>query len=379
MHSQFGGMVRVLGRIRSDRPDQKDGLHERLTTLASLQRLTAFTVLSGILLGFSAGMAVDAVTGHPPYYMSRQTLMGLLAGLIAPAMALLLSRIARYTVRGIALRRRSAYWPAIYTLSGLLTGLVLMAIYQSLPTPPFDVGAAALIYPIASIIIFVPVALFSDTYEAAYLQERRTRELFSRYVSGHVVDRLLARAEPVSLSGERRHITVLFSDIRGFSRLSHGMPAEEVVAALNDYFTLMVDVVFQFGGSVDKFMGDGLMALFGAPLATGDEAIRAAQASQEMHRQVQRFNETTQHRLCGPVSIGIGNVGSLRRLEYTAIGTVVNNAFYLSKVSGPGETLLTQATCDELRNTTETVPWRTLVFHGAEKETQIYSTTTQAA
>lgn len=378
----------MLATGRSDKPDHDNLLLERLTTLASLQRLTAFTILSGVLLGFSAGMAVDAVTGRPPFYMARQTLMGLLAGLIAPAVAVLVSWVAKQLIHGRRLRRPSTYWPTIYTTSGLLTGLALMTLYQSLPTPPFTFGAAVLIYPIASVIIFVPVALFSDTYESAYLQERRTRELFSRYVSGHVVDRLLARAEPVSLTGERRHVSVLFSDIRGFSRLSHGMPAEQVVAALNDYFTLMVDVVFQFGGSVDKFMGDGLMVLFGAPLATGDEAIRAAQAAQEMHRQVQLFNATTRHRLSGPVGIGIGidtgevvtgNVGSPRRLEYTAIGSVVNNAFYLSKISASGETLLTQATCDELRNTMETAPWQSLRLRGADKETQIYAIKTHDA
>lgn len=372
----------MFGRIRTASPNRKDRAADRLTTLASLQRLTTFTVLAGVLLGFSAGMAVDAVTGRPPYYMARQTLMGLLAGLISPPIAIVLARLSPYLIRNASLRFRPGYWPVLYTVTGLFTGLALMAIYQSLPTPPFTVGTALIIYPIASIIIFVPVALFSDTYETAYLQEKRTRELFSRYVSSHVVDRLLARSEPVSLAGERRKVTVLFSDIRGFSRLSHDMPAEEVVATLNDYFTLMVDIVFQFGGSVDKFMGDGLMVIFGAPLSTGDEALRAAQAAQEMQRQVQAFNAKSIHSLREPVAIGIGigsgevvtgNVGSPRRLEYTAIGAVVNNAFYLSKISGPGEILLTQTTCDELRNTIETTAWQSLVFRGADRETQIYS------
>jgi len=362
--------------------DQTGGV--LLPTRSSIQRLWAFAVLSGTLLGFSAGMGLDAISGHAPYYMTRQTLMGFLAGFIAPMMALMVARLAPYVMPVPMPSRMRGYRHAMYGIAGFLTGLVCMVIYMNLPAPPVPVGASVIIYPIAATLVFVPVATFADSYEETSRQERRTRDIFSRYVSSQIVERMLAQSAPVTLSGERRVITVLFSDIRGFSRLSQEMSPDAVVGTLNEYFTLMVDLVFQYGGTIDKFLGDGLMVLFGAPLALGDEAFRAVQAAQAMQRSLADLNAQRATRAQPPLAIGIGidsgeavtgNIGSPKRLEYTAIGVVVNNASHLSKLSGPGETLITPSTLSLVQGRVSAEPWRSVVLRGSDVETQIYRVT----
>lgn len=352
----------------------------RMPTRSSMQRLYGFTAVAGVFLGLFAGMALDAVTGHAPYYMTRQTLMGYLAGLIAPTMTLAVIKGGQLLRRGAGARMQEV-WRAVYAVAGFLTGIVCMAIYSQLPSPPFSVGLSILVYPIATTLAFPIVASLSDSFETTYRQERRTREIFSRYVSGEIVQRLLDQAEPVTLSGERRPTTVLFSDIRGFSKMSQEMTPDDVVRTLNEYFTLMVDIVFRFGGTVDKFMGDGLMVLFGAPLAMYDQAYVAVQTALAMQNGVAELNARRALDGRGPLRIGIGidsgetvtgNIGSPRRLEYTAIGASVNNAFYLSKVTGPSETLITPATLAMLGGRIPTQEGPRIALRGSEVETQLY-------
>lgn len=353
----------------------------RMPTRSSAKRLYAFTLLAAVILGFMAGMALDAVSGNAPYYILRQTLMGLFAGLIAPTIALLLRRWGPLIIKNPALRYSPAMWQANYAASGFLTGILVMYIYTLLPAPPLPVGFSIIVYPIATTVAFPIVASMVDTFETTSLKERRTREIFAKYVSGQVVERLLAQREPVTLSGERRIITVLFSDIRGFSKMSQEMTAEEVVSTLNEYFTRMIDIVFEYQGTVDKFLGDGLMVLFGAPLDLGDEPYRAVLAAQAMQRALTELNATRAERGKSPLAIGIGldtgetvtgNIGSPRRLEYTAIGVPVNNAFYLAKVSGPGDTLITPATQAQLQGRIPVTPWQHLALKGSPEEIQIY-------
>jgi class 3 adenylate cyclase/F0F1-type ATP synthase assembly protein I len=358
----------------------------RMPTRSSMQRLYGFTLVAGVFLGFFAGMALDAVTGHAPYYITRQTLMGYLAGLIAPTMTLAVIKAGQVVRRDGARGRLREVWRSVYALAGFLTGIACMAIYSQLPSPPFTVGLSIIVYPIATTLAFPIVASLSDSYETTYRQERRTREIFSRYVSAEIVGRLLAQAEPVTLSGERRLITVLFSDIRGFSKMSQEMAPDDVVRTLNEYFTLMVDIVFRFGGTVDKFMGDGLMVLFGAPLAMNDQAYVAARTAQAMQSAVAEFN--LQHTRAGQTSVHIGigidsgetvtgNIGSPKRMEYTAIGTPVNNAFFLSKVSGPGETLITPATLPMLGGRIPFEHGPRIALRGSDGETQLYRIPTE--
>ena len=174
---------------------------------------------------------------------------------------------------------------------------------------------------------------------AAYLKERRAREeaiaMFSRFVNPHVVRQLLERGG-LAGAGQTREVTLLFSDIRGFTTLSETRPPEKVVALLNRYFTLQVEVIFRHGGSLDKFIGDAIMAFWGAPLEDPDHAQHAVACALDMADTLLAFRAE----LGGDFDVGIGVhsgpavvglIGSEKRREYTAIGDTVNLA---SRIEG---------------------------------------------
>jgi len=164
-------------------------------------------------------------------------------------------------------------------------------------------------------------------------QRERMRELFGRYVTSQVADEILAGR--VQLGGERRHATVLFSDIRGFTTLSERLAPEDVVAFLNAYFEEMIECVLENGGTIDKFIGDAVMAVFGVPTSKGpdEDAKSAARCALEMSRRLDVLNEARRARGEEAIEIGIalhsgelvaGAIGSTKRMEYTVIGDTVN-------------------------------------------------------
>ena len=164
--------------------------------------------------------------------------------------------------------------------------------------------------------------------------EKSVRQMFQKYVPADVVREALKMKEGGRLSAKLT-ATVLFSDIRGFTSISEKMPPEAVVGFLNDYLQRMVDIVFDEGGIVDKFMGDSVMAVFGAPVPKPDDAARAVRAALRMVEELARFNKEQQRRGGVEIDIGIGlhtgpliagNIGSDRKMEYTVIGDTVNAA-----------------------------------------------------
>ena len=168
-------------------------------------------------------------------------------------------------------------------------------------------------------------------------ERRRVRDLFNRYVEPEYARRIADDFESVQLGGERTEITILFNDIRGFTALSERLPAPQVIGLLNDYLGCMCEVVFRHGGTLDKFIGDAVMAFWGAPLATPDHAARALDAALEMAKEMEALNARwAAQDLPAQLAIGVGintgeaivgNVGSLNRmLDYTAIGDAVNLA-----------------------------------------------------
>lgn len=174
----------------------------------------------------------------------------------------------------------------------------------------------------------------------------------SRYFSPSVVAELTERPEEISI-GRRQKVTVLFSDIRGFTALSEGMTAEEVASLLTELRRLQTEAVFEFGGTVDKFIGDAIMAVFGAPAASdmpGEDSERAVLCAKRMLEALKRFNDRraeTGHR---PLAVGIGihsgeafagNIGDLSRMEYTVIGDTVNTASRIESLTKKlGRTLI---------------------------------------
>ena len=164
-------------------------------------------------------------------------------------------------------------------------------------------------------------------------EKRKIKGLFSRYVSKDVCDQLMANPALAQLGGQRREMSVLFSDIRGFTTFSEKGSPEEIVAQLNEYFSRMVDVLFRHRGTLDKFVGDAVMALFGAPLDDPDHADHAVQAAQEMLKALADLNREWAAAGRPTLDIGVGvntgemvagNIGSTTIMSYTVIGDAVN-------------------------------------------------------
>jgi class 3 adenylate cyclase len=169
----------------------------------------------------------------------------------------------------------------------------------------------------------------------------RVKDVLSRYISRPVAEAVLQQQDAVPLgAGRRQRVTVMFTDIRGFTSMSERMPPEEVVAFLNSYFSRMVGAVFAFDGMLDKYIGDGMMAVFGAPIVHEDHALRAVQAAFQMRKELKALNQELEAQGQPPLAIGIGlhtgecvigNIGTEQRLDYTAIGDTVNTA---SRIEG---------------------------------------------
>jgi adenylate cyclase len=196
-------------------------------------------------------------------------------------------------------------------------------------------------------------------------ETERVRRLFARYTSDAVVEEIL-RTGDVVLTGEKRQVTVLFADIRNFTALSESLPAEQVMGILNEVLGQLADAVLGYGGTLDKFLGDGLMAVFGAPVRHDDDARRAVDCALAMMQAV-RARNTRAPAGAPRIELGIGinsglaiagSLGSERRTEYTCIGDAVNVAARLCSHAGPGEILVGQETAAEsgLTDTFESLP-----------------------
>jgi len=184
-------------------------------------------------------------------------------------------------------------------------------------------------------------------------REEVARANYSRFMPEYVVRQMLEHPESFKLGGVNQNITVLFADVRGFTRLAEHAPPEQVVQLLNQYFSAMSDIIFANGGTLDKYIGDGLMALFGAPTTTPEDAANAVTVAVEMQRRIEQLNEDFVTGGLPEISIGVGlhtgeatvgYIGSERRTEYTAIGDTVNLASRLESNSGGGQILLSEAT-----------------------------------
>jgi adenylate cyclase len=254
--------------------------------------------------------------------------------------------------------RRPPWW--IRALPGLIAPLLLLSgARRGLGLLPLGVAAlgfaplwlgmayAALSWN-AVLPVLPPLAALGATYLglalAQYVRERQARAhavaVFSRFVDSRVVEELVASpADPLAAPAQSRILTVLFSDIRGFTSFSETRPPEAVVDLLNRYFARQVEVVFRHGGTVDKFIGDAIMAFWGAPREDARQAQHAVAAALEMARVAAEFaREAAQQGVAFDIGIGVhsgpavvGFVGSPNKLDYTAIGDTVNLA---SRIEG---------------------------------------------
>ena len=190
-------------------------------------------------------------------------------------------------------------------------------------------------------------------------REEVARANYSRFMPEYVVKQLLNNPASFRLGGVNQKITVLFADIRAFTSISEKENPEKVVSLLNKFFSAMTDIIFENGGTLDKYIGDGLMALFGAPTATEEDALNSVKAAVTMQKKLRELNPELRAEGLPEISMGIGlhtgvatigYIGSDRRSEYTAIGDTVNLAARLQSNAGGGQILMSDATAEACGN-----------------------------
>jgi adenylate cyclase len=207
------------------------------------------------------------------------------------------------------------------------------------------------------------------------------RQALERFLSSSIVEKILLNPDQVHLGGENQTATILFADIRGFTRMSEKMQPQEVVELLNEYFTLMTDLIFENGGTLDKYLGDGIMAVFGAPLAKPDDALRAAKTAVEMQQALARLNSNWEARgrpswrmgvgvNTGPVTAG--NIGSSKRMDYTVIGDSVNLSSRLCANAAGAQILVSESTFQLLDGSFPARKLDPIRVKGKESEIQVY-------
>jgi adenylate cyclase len=191
-------------------------------------------------------------------------------------------------------------------------------------------------------------------YDELESRNKLLRQVLNRYVDEEVANIILTDpARYLKLGGETRYVTVLFADVRGFTRFTENNTPTKVVETLNKVYNQFVEVVFEHKGTFDKFLGDGLITFFGAPVSQEDDALRALKTALEMQRRFATLEEEINRGLNAPlrgVGIGVhageaivGNIGSERAMDYTAIGDTVNTARRLQEEAGPGEIYISEA------------------------------------
>ena len=276
-------------------------------------------------------------------------------------------------LQDIPLRRAPALLvPLVAVLAGALAAWTATAFR---PLPAFGLVAVAVAgYLAASHVAFlwarywvtvvpVPLALlvtYAGTVAKNFTQEQREKRRLSRFFSPDVVAEIIRHKDDSTLAATRRRMTVLFSDIRGFTSMSEKMQPEEVVTFLREYLTVMTEAVFKHGGTVDKYIGDAIMALYNVPLEAPDHALRAVRTALEFQERVRPLGERFTARHGGRLACGVGihtgdavvgTIGSEQRLEYTAIGDTINLGSRLEGITKEFSVpiIISEATYTEVR------------------------------
>src|SRR5438552_8962691 len=219
-------------------------------------------------------------------------------------------------------------------------------------------------------------------------KEEVARANYSRFLPEYVVKQMLDNPDSFKLGGVLQSITILFADIRGFTRISEHAPPEKIVNLLNRYFSAMTDIIFAHGGTLDKYLGDGLMALFGAPTVTPKDAANAISAAVAMQRRMLSINDELHKEGFPEIGIGIGlhtgevtvgYIGSERRSEYTAIGDAVNTSSRLESNAKRGEILVSEVTANAAQSRYKLVPRDAISVKNREQPVPLFGVEWQKA
>jgi adenylate cyclase len=188
---------------------------------------------------------------------------------------------------------------------------------------------------------------------ALEVRNRFIRQTFGRYLSDDIVESILERPDGLKIGGEKRQATILMSDLRGFTSLSEGLPAEDVVAMVNIYLETMTDIILKYQGTIDEFIGDGILAIFGAPFQRPDDAPRAIACAVEMQLAMASVNDRNRQAGYPEVALGIGvntgnmvvgNIGSKKRTKYGVVGSNVNLTARIESYTVGGQIFISEST-----------------------------------
>jgi len=247
---------------------------------------------------------------------------------------------------------------------------------------PFSESDAALFFAFGGL---AAVSIAKAHYAETARREAVARANLERFFAPGVAARIAGQESGVRPGGARRAVTVLFSDVRDFTGLSESLPPETLAQQLSEYFSAMVDLIFDYGGTLDKFIGDAVLAVWGAPVAAADDADRAVAAARAMQAEIAALNVrwAAEGRPALGIGVGLhhgeafaGTIGSRRRLEYTVIGDVVNVAARLGGAAKAGEIVLSAAVRDRLsRMAPDLGAAQPLALRGREEPVPVYRLT----
>jgi adenylate cyclase len=223
--------------------------------------------------------------------------------------------------------------------------------------------------------------LLSRTSEDLEKSSELIKKMFGRYLSTEVMNSLLDDPSALELGGEKREVTIMVTDLRGFTALSERLKPEQVVQMLNSYFEIMVDVILQYNGTINEIFGDALLVIFGAPQEMSDRAQRSIACAIEMQNAMAKVNEKNRAQGLPELEMGIGlnetevivgNIGSSKRSKFAVVGSGVNMTSRIESYTVGGQILISESVCQEAGEVLRIDSQRDVLPKGSETPLRIY-------
>lgn len=245
-------------------------------------------------------------------------------------------------------------------LVSLIALVALAAGFTHAATVLYDGGMIIALTYVLGLLAALYIGAVAHNYLQELSERKRITSIFGRYVAPQVVNEILENGEDgLKLGGSRKDVTVLFVDIRGFTTLSESVEPEQIVEILNEYLDLTANCIFDYGGTLDKFIGDATMAIYNAPLPLEDHSIQAVRSAWAMKEKSIALEKKLEERFGKSVKFGIGihtgpavvgNIGSKTRMDYTVIGDTVNTAARLESNAKPGQIIISESIYEQVKD-----------------------------